>query len=220
MSNNTPKVCKIEKCTNIGSYDRKRNAVYLKKGMCNTHYLRERKHGTPHIQSVHDRRPAIIEGDIAKIPLGLNAKDGYATIDAEDAHLSSRNFYKGANGYASSDTPTRSSLHHLVAGKPDKGYFVDHINRDRLDNRKANLRVVTVKQSSYNTSPVRGAASHHKGVWFSSQKQKWVAEIKVNNVKKHLGTFADENEAARAYNDAAIKHFGEYAYINSVPNLL
>ena len=129
------------------------------------------------------------------------------------------NFHKVGNGYAARTNPTRSYLHHLVAGKPAKGYFVDHVNRDRLDNRKSNLRIVTIKQSSYNTAGRKGAKSTYKGVWFSSQKKKWVSTIVVDGTSKHVGTFSDETEAAKAYDREAKRYWGDYAYLN-FPDLL
>ncbi|MDF7762103.1 HNH endonuclease, partial [Kosakonia cowanii] len=77
-------------------------------------------------------------------------------------------------------------------------HFIDHINGITNDNRIENLRVVTNTQSQYNTRPMKGSRSSYKGVWFSKQKDKWVAEYKLNYKKKHVGLFDNETDAAKA----------------------
>ena len=105
-------------------------------------------------------------------------------------------------------------MHREVANTPD-GLVCDHINGDSLDNRKANLRSATHLQNCWNArkSP-QSAYSKYKGVTFDKMRQKWNAQICVNGKRIFLGTFKDETEAAKAYDSAAKRHFGEFAALN------
>jgi hypothetical protein len=91
----------------------------------------------------------------------------------------------------------------------------DHINGNRLDNRRGNLRVVTNQQNCWNTRKIRGA-SVYKGVWITggSRRKPCRACITINGKTKHLGSFATEADAARAYDAAARELFGEFAHLN------
>lgn len=90
--------------------------------------------------------------------------------------------------------------------------FVDHRNGDGLDNRRSNLRQATHAQNSANQKVRDGAASRFKGVtpWLKG----WRARIGVNYKTHHIGCFKTEEEAARAYDEAAIAAFGEFARLN------
>jgi hypothetical protein len=110
-------------------------------------------------------------------------------------------------------------LHRLIIGaKP--GQFVDHINRNRLDNRKSNLRITTHAQNLWNASAKKNNTSGFKGVSVDKrrlhQKYPYKAEIMVNRKKVYLGSFSTAQEASLAYNEAAKKYFGEFACLNPV----
>jgi hypothetical protein len=91
----------------------------------------------------------------------------------------------------------------------------DHINGNPLDNRRENLRSATQQMNGINTGLCSTNTSGFKGV--SPEKGKWSAQIHVMNRKKFLGYFDDKVEAAKAYNSAAKKHFGEFAWLNPIP---
>ena len=99
--------------------------------------------------------------------------------------------------------------------KCPKNTVVDHINHNTLDNRKCNLRICTHQESMMN-SESRIGRSKYKGVWFSKDKNKWVAELRKNNKKIHIGYFKNEKEAAKAYNKLAIELFGQYVHLNKI----
>ena len=90
---------------------------------------------------------------------------------------------------------------------------VDHINGNRLDNRKNNLRICSFLENRRNKSIYKNNKSGFKGVDKSS-KNRWRATIRINGEKIHLGSFIDKKEAALAYDLAAQKHFGEFARLN------
>ena len=104
-------------------------------------------------------------------------------------------------------------LHRLIMGVTDKKQQVDHINGDRADNRRENLRIVNNQQNNCNKPPVKGK---YKGVHFSNKERKWIAQITVNYNCTALGRFDTAEKAALAYNEAAKKFHGEYAYLNNI----
>lgn len=109
-------------------------------------------------------------------------------------------------------------IHRLLTGALD-GQYVDHINGDTLDNRRSNLRVCTSGENSYNQSKRRiNCTSKFKGVSWNTRLKKWVAQCggpKTPGIKnQYIGCYDSELDAARAYNEAAIKRFGQFAKLN------
>ena len=96
---------------------------------------------------------------------------------------------------------------------PPLGMQVDHINGDRLDNRRENLRIVTNWQNQMNRGMTINNSSGYKGVRLR-RSGKWEAQIRVNKKAIFLGRFYDKLDAAHAYDDAAKKYFGEFARLN------
>lgn len=90
---------------------------------------------------------------------------------------------------------------------------VDHRNGDGLDNRRENLRPATDKQQMRNRPKIPGSTSRYKGV-FRAPTGRWTAQIKYDHKSRHIGMFATEEAAARAYDEAARRAFGEFARTN------
>lgn len=103
-------------------------------------------------------------------------------------------------------------LHNLV----DSKIHVDHVDGNGLNNQRVNLRLCSNAQNLMNVPMKKNNKCGLKGVYWETSRQKWKAEIRVNKRKQHLGRFASKYEAAEAYNKAAIKYFGEFAYINEI----
>jgi len=97
-----------------------------------------------------------------------------------------------------------------------KGEFIDHINRNSLDNQRKNLRFVSRSLNQANRPKPSNNTSGHKGVGWEKSRNKWRAKIRVNQKLIHLGFYTDPKEAALAYNRAASFYFGEYALLNVV----
>jgi len=157
-----------------------------------------------------------------RIPL---SQGKYAIIDPDDyKRLSRYKWYavKGGNtfyavrGQWSKQLKKRLtiSMHNVIIETP-AGYIVDHINHNGLDNRKANLRPATQADNTRNTRyRTRNTSSKYRGVWYNKKKNKWRATICYNRRRKQIGYFTDEKEAARAYDTAAKKYFGQFATLN------
>ena len=106
-------------------------------------------------------------------------------------------------------------MHRLIINAPN-GMQVDHINGDTLDNRRANLRLVTSQQNRMNQRLRSDNKTGYKGVFIKKKTGKYTAKIQCGNVIRNLGCFTSAHDAARAYNKAARDLFGEYAYLNNV----
>lgn len=91
---------------------------------------------------------------------------------------------------------------------------VDHINGNQLDNRKCNLRIVTRSQNNLNQKKVRKGTSKYKGVYFDKRRKRYIAEAKLNGKRIFQKSFMTEIDAAKAYDEIAKKHFGEFASTN------
>lgn len=104
-------------------------------------------------------------------------------------------------------------MHRLVANTPP-GMQTDHINRDKLDNRRANLRVCTDLQNRMNKPKRKNAQVPYKGV--TRHRNKFDATIWVKGCRVRLGRFTLAKDAARAYNEAALLYFKEFAFINKI----
>jgi hypothetical protein len=107
------------------------------------------------------------------------------------------------------------AMHRLITGF--RCGLVDHINGNGLDNRKSNLRVCTASQNQMNKKKYqrkKPTTSIYKGVFLEKRSGQWIAYIRKNKKSIRIGMFKSEALAAKAYDEAAIEHFGEYASLN------
>lgn len=109
-------------------------------------------------------------------------------------------------------------MHRVILGLNDSKICVDHINRNSLDNRKSNLRFANKSQNAANQEAPKNNRSGFKGVFKAVLKTKTVYRARIwNRGLVHIGTYNNPTDAAKAYNLAAIKLFGEFACINNIP---
>jgi len=93
---------------------------------------------------------------------------------------------------------------------------IDHIDQNTLNNSINNLRISTHQEQQCNKKGKQNSSSKYKGVNWSKSLQKWRASICVNKKRMHIGYYANEIEAAKAYNAAAEKLHGTFAFLNDV----
>jgi len=138
-------------------------------------------------------------------------------VDNEDYEYFNQWKWRCHNGYACRTTRTKKLYIHRELLNFPKDKNVDHINRNRLDNRKENLRLATVSQNGINSDKRKDKTSSiYKGVSWSKHANMWKARINFNKKEFHLGYFKLEDDAAEAYNTAAIRYFGEFAKLNEI----
>lgn len=165
---------------------------------------------------------------MAHILVPLTNSDKFAIIDCDDYEkikpfswcmvrgttFSRLTFYAGTNLPRIEGGYKFTKMHRILMDAPDH-LVVDHINGDGLDNRRENLRLCTSRENARNRHVVVGKTSKFKGV----MKTRWnsfEAYIK-NGIKRiRLGNYKTEQEAAVAYNKAAIRIFGAFARLNEV----
>jgi len=153
-------------------------------------------------------------------------KGQWALVDDRDYALVSqftwRASFKGKNIYAvrhvwEEGKDHSETMHRFILGVADPKVEVDHKDHNGLNNRRYNLRKATKQQNAANRlRGVVGTASPHRGVSWHKPRGKFRAYIKVNQRFLHLGLFSSELDAAKAYNDAAVKFFGEFALLNKI----
>lgn len=139
-------------------------------------------------------------------------------LDDQDLHvLESRTVYLGTNGYAYYSTwengrSVPRTLHSLIMGPTPPKSHIDHINGDKLDNRRANLRVVSPGLNQVNRHELnKNNSSGVRGVQRTGQSQirPWRAQITANRKNYHLGLFATKDEAVAARRAAEVELYGE-----------
>lgn len=136
-------------------------------------------------------------------------------VDAEDyAMLREHRWSHDGQGYAVTGKKGGGtiSMHRMLLKDPEDK-VVDHINRNRRDNRRENLRAITPQQNAWNRTPIE-TISGFKGV--TLRYGKWIAQITVDRKRLYIGAFEEPELAALAYNDYARELFGEFAVLNEV----
>lgn len=118
---------------------------------------------------------------------------------------------KGNRLYAMTGHQT---LMHRMLLSAGKGFSVDHKNLNGLDNRRENLRLATSSQQHANIEKQLNNTTGFKGVFFCKRDRIIYAKIAVQGKQIRLGTFRDVVSAAKAYDAAALNHFGEFARPN------
>lgn len=147
-----------------------------------------------------------------------------AIVDEADAEMVSRYRWCYLNvGYAARheriDGKDRMILMHrfLLGASPEQ--LVDHINGNGLDNRRENIRLCTKADNQRNQRRNSKNTTGYKGVSFDKARGKYIASIQVLGTQIHLGRFSTAEEASKAYEEAASRYHGEFAYAHSASSV-
>lgn len=158
-------------------------------------------------------------------PFKVPIKGGYfALVDEDDLDLLLRFHWhlarKGTCVYAIRTTRTAGdqcigfTMHGSIIGIPLGGFVVDHINGYGLDNRRANLRVVSRSANGANSNSTWRGTSRFKGVYFCRDRSRWRVQLQVMGRTRRVGSFREETDAAIAYDEAAWAAWGPFARLN------
>lgn len=143
-----------------------------------------------------------------------------ALVDDEDYETLTSRKWQYSKGYAVSGSHNPANhvrMHRVILGlSRGDGITVDHINGNRLDNRKANLRVSNNSANQANRGAPSNNTSGYKGVTYHKRKRKWMACLEHMNKTYFLGYYENPESAALAYNRKAIEVFGPSAKPNLV----
>ena len=192
------KTCKVEGCNN----------KYHAKGYCSKHYRQMRDFGEIR-RTRFDSNEIIEYEDHAEIVLyNKHCEEiGRTLIDLDDVDKARSYKWGITKGYAQS---SKGILLHRLIMNPGDDMVVDHINHDKLDNRKDNLRICSTRQNTMNQNVSKNSTSGITGVTWDKTNGKWMAYIKVNYRQITLGRFTNLDDAIQARMDAEIEYFGEY----------
>ena len=196
-------MCKVSGCNN----------KLLAKGYCSKHYQQIRLYGKILDRSKFDPNEIIKYDDYAEIVLydKYNKEVARALIDIDDVDKINQNKWcLTTNGYVITTINNKVIFLHRLIMNPDNNMVVDHINHNKLDNRKTNLRVCTQQQNSMNQTIHYDNTSGTAGVSWNKLKCKWEAYITFNYNTIHLGYFTNKEDAILARKEAEIKYFGNY----------
>lgn len=155
------------------------------------------------------KEPAIVwrDGDLIKI-LPVNSETIYFTDYSDEMfRLATGIRWRVMKGYLQGYVNKQvTMLHHLMLPKKD-GYLCDHINRNKADNRKCNLRYVNRSESQVNRNMMSSNTSGYVGIKWIANRKRWMAAIRVNKKITYLGYFKEPEKAARAYLEAVEKYY-------------
>ena len=158
-----------------------------------------------------------------KIPL---TRGKYAIVGPRDyTYLMQWKWCCSIDGYAvrhDNTHPKRPTIrmHRVILERAlGRSDFVqcDHINQNRLDNRRSNLRPATVSQNQCNRGRAKDNTSGYSGVSWHKATNRWQARVYADGKLMHTSRHSDLIEAAKAYNEAALKHHGKFAVLNEIP---
>ena len=197
-------ICKVDGC----------EGKHKAKGYCDKHYLQYLRHGEI-LERTRFNSNEIVEYE-SHAEIVLYDKDceeiARVLIDLEDIdRCKNYKWYLNSFGYVYNN---KVGLLHRFIMNPKDDEIIDHINHNKLNNKRCNLRICSQQQNLMNASKRKNCSSKFKGVFWNKYDNRWRASIVINNRNKYIGNYLNEIEAAEAYDRASIKYFKEYAFTN------
>ena len=190
------KTCKIKNCQN----------PIKSRELCNKHYLQITRHNKILERTRFDENEIIEKGEYAEILLyDKNNKEkarGKIDISNIDKIINSK-WCMNTSGYITRNNGKEKYIHRVIINETN-GKIIDHINHDKLDNRRKNLRLCSHSQNSRNRES--------KGITWDKENNKWMAQIVVNYKNIKLGRYLTKEEALTVRHKAEKKYFKEFAY--------
>ncbi len=198
-------ICCVEGC----------NEPIKTKGYCRKHYWQIWRHGKILDYTMYDRNVIIFCDNHAELIIkNKNGKEIMnVKIDKDDVEkISQYKWHKQAENYVGTTLPDGYVLllHRLIMNTKEKEW-VDHIDHDRFNCQKYNLRLCTGQENCINKGIQSNNTSGIPGVSFNKRKNKWRAYITIDRKQKHLGYFDDIEDAKTIRLEAEKKYFGEFA---------
>lgn len=135
-------------------------------------------------------------------------------LDDEDYHKLKNTHVNYNNGYGRFRSDGKHVMVHRYLLDVDANEIVDHINLNKLDNRRSNLRIATHSENSQNRNKSSGS-SKYVGV-SKIKNDRWRAYITHDKKQQNLGYYDIEEDAAKAYNETALRIFGQHAFVNKI----
>lgn len=138
-----------------------------------------------------------------------------ASVDDCDYEELSKYKWRWSRGYAKRNEKSPNdrkmiAMHRVICGTPD-GMETDHIDGNKLNNTRSNLRICSHMENMRNRGRQKNNTTGFKGVYFQKSKNRFVAQINIGGKPKYLGSFQSAEEAAKAYAIAVSTHHGEFA---------
>lgn len=189
------KVCKVENCS----------TKHHCKGYCSKHYQQSKRNGELRKRDRKSPNEIILNGEQAEIVLydARGNETSRALIDVDDVEkVKNHRWSKNGDNYVFANISGKKTRLHRLIAHAEKGLLVDHINFNKLDNRKDNLRLCSHKENNRN--------NRSKGVFFDKSKSRHCSQITVDG-KRIKRYFQTEQEAVSCRRKMEEMHFGEFA---------
>lgn len=203
------KTCSVEGC----------NKKHCAKGFCQNHYYLFKKYGYIPERTIYSPNEIIEYEDYAEIILYNNKCEeiARAIIDLDDIDIIKK--YKWCLSLSTGYVVTmikgkQESLHRFIMN-PSDNMVIDHINHDKLDNRRSNLRICTQQQNTWNMSISKNNKTGKTGVRYIKEHDNWEVVIYVDGKNKYIGRYESKEEAIKVREEVEEKYFKEFKSNNN-----